>query len=80
MTGVEGGIVVSGVKRVLQGGWGAVERGFFGFLPCQKGLGGGFLCLFLRFFALEGGVFLRRSARFFIFLRGSFLKGAFFLI
>ena len=65
-------------RRVKGLGW-RLKGWFFGFLPCEMGSGGGFLCLFLRIFALKGVFFLLGSARFFIFLRRSFHKGVFFL-
>ena len=68
------------MKSGVKGGLGAVERGFFRVFALRNGVGRGFLCLFLRIFAEMGGVFLRRSARFFIFLRRSFLMGVFFSV
>ena len=47
-------------------GWGAAERVFFWVFALRNGVG--------------RGVFLRRSARFFTFLRGSVLKGVVFAI
>ena len=73
-----GGGAFFGLKTGKKGVGGRRKGCFFGFLPCEMGLGGGFLCLFLRIFAENGGVFLRRSAHYCVFLRRSFLKGVFF--
>ena len=65
----------TGAKR----GFGLAEVRIMRVLPFEKAVWGCEKCAVLRIFALEGGVFLRRSARFFVFLRGSVLKGVFFL-